>query len=91
MRNKKITLEDLPSVVSEINEKINKILEYQGMPDSFTEFLTRDEVMQRLKIGSYNTIMNLEKNKVLNPIRVGRKFLYRKSEVDNIGQNKDKN
>lgn len=86
MEKKKIRLEDLPAIVGEMHEKINKILEYQQNPEDSTEFLTRSEVMQRLKVGSYNTIMNLERTQVLNPVRVGRKLLYRKSEVDNIGR-----
>jgi len=86
MKKKKINLEDLPAIVSEMDEKLNKILEAQQTPEYNTEYLTRNEVMERLKIGSYNTIMNLERRKVLNPVRVGRKLLYRKSEVDNIGQ-----
>ena len=86
MDRTKIRLEDLPAIVSEMDEKLNKILEAQQAPEDNTEYLTRNEVMQRLKIGSYNTIMNLERRKILNPVRVGRKLLYKKSEVDNIGK-----
>ena len=86
MDKTKIRLEDLPAIVSEMDEKLNKILEAQQMPEDTSEYLTRNEVMQRLKIGSYNTIMNLERRKILNPVRVGRKLLYKKSEVDNIGK-----
>jgi hypothetical protein len=86
MDSKKINLEDLPAIVSEMDEKLNKILEAQQMPEDTSEYLTRNEVMQRLKLGSYNTIMKLERQKVLNPVRVGRKLLYKKSEVDNIGK-----
>jgi len=88
MKKEKFKLEDLPNIVSEMDEKINKILEAQQTPEDSTEYLTRNEVMQRLKIGSYNTIMNLEKRNILNPVRIGRKLLYKKTEVDNIGQNK---
>jgi len=87
MDKTKIRLEDLPAIVSEMDEKLNKILEAQKNPEDNTEYLTRNEVMQRLKLGSYNTIMKLERKKILNPVRVGRKLLYKKSEVDNIGKN----
>jgi hypothetical protein len=86
MDKRKIRLEDLPAIVSEMDEKLNKILEAQEIQEDNTEYLTRSEVMQRLKLGSYNTIMKLERQKVLNPVRLGRKLLYKKSEVDNIGK-----
>ena len=85
MDSTNIKIEDLPRIVSEMDKKLNRLLESQHNANSGEEYLTRKEVMERLKIGSYNTIINLEKDQVLNPIPVGRKKLYKKSEVDNLG------
>jgi CHASE3 domain sensor protein len=88
MDSTKVRLEDLPEIVDKMDRKLNKILEAQKNKKDTTEYLTRNEVMQRLKIGSYNTVIKLERRKILNPIRIGRKLLYKKTEVDNIEHKK---
>lgn len=75
----------MPERINEIEKKIDQLLEQKNPPASL-EYLTRKEVMEILKIGSFSTIMELERNNVLKPISIGRKYLYRKDDIANIGR-----
>jgi hypothetical protein len=85
-KEKKITFNDVPDVLAEIKQELEEIKRAQSRPAEFKEeqYLTRNELKSKLKIGSTNTVVRLEKEGVLNPVRVGRKLLYKQSEIDKI-------
>jgi hypothetical protein len=85
-KEKEITFNDVPDVLAEIKQELEEIKAAQNQPQQEKEeqYLTRNELKSKLKIGSTNTIVRLEKENVLNPVRVGRKLLYKQSEIDKI-------
>jgi len=85
MAKKEFTMNDVPEVMGEILNKVEKLEKAQTQPQQESEeYLTRKEVMDVLKISSYTTVIRLEREGILKPIKMRRKYLYKKSEVSKI-------
>jgi len=87
MDNENISFENMPKVIGEMHQDIKELKEALKQPqqEKAEQYLTRKEVMEKLKISSFTTVIKLEKQNVLKPVRVGKKYLYKQSEVENIG------
>ena len=66
------------TVVLTVNEVMN------ASKQSDKEYLTRDEVCEMLNI-SLATIHRHTKAGILNPIKIGNRVLFRKSDIVNMG------
>jgi len=84
--NETISFNDVPKVVGEILNKVEKLEKAQNQPqqEKREEFLTRKEVMEKLKISSFTTVIRLEKEGTLKPIRVGKRYLYKLSDLEKL-------
>lgn len=75
-----LSLDDLHSFADHLVEKtINKAKEELNNEDAL---LTKKEVMDTLGI-SDTTIWHWNKNHYLHPIKIGRKVMYKKSDIHN--------
>lgn len=63
-----------------IQDAVSKVISGQtnSLPD---EYIDRSELMQVTGISSFTTVIKYEKMKIFKPHRVGKKILYRRSEV----------
>ena len=85
MDDKKITHDNMPEVMGEMYKDLKELKKALNQPQKKEEtFKDRREAMEKLKIKSYTTIIRLEREGIINPIKVGGKFLYRDSELENI-------
>jgi len=86
MNYENLSLENMPKLVGEMHQDLKELKEALKQPkrEKAEQYLTRKEVMEKLKISSYTTIIKLERQNVLKPVRVGKKYLYKQSEVSKI-------
>lgn len=80
----------LKSVIREVVQEImEKTTEVDSQKENFStcvksiedEFLTRKEVSQKLKV-SLVTLNNWQKNKILIPLKIGKRILYNPKDVE---------
>lgn len=80
----------LKSVIREVVQEImEKTTEVDSQKENFStcvkpiedEFLTRKEVSQKLKV-SLVTLNNWQKNKILIPLKIGKRILYNAKDVE---------
>ena len=85
METNKISYDNLPAAVAELHRKMDQILAEKSEPKKAeTKYYTRIQLKEKLSIGSDNTVIRLEKEGVLKPIRIGRKLLYSSENIENI-------
>lgn len=79
-----LQVDDLRQVVTEI---VEEVCEKRGLneraSDDETEWLTREEVCDRLHI-TYTTLWRKEKEGVIKKHKMGRRNLYSKKDVDTM-------
>ena len=87
--SEKMHIEDMPAIMAEMKKDLEELKSMLNQPHEpkEEEYFTRQQVKEKWKIGSDNTIIRLERENILNPVRIGRKLLYRKSEIEKIGGN----
>ncbi|MBW8522165.1 helix-turn-helix domain-containing protein [Chryseobacterium chendengshani] len=80
----------LKSAIREVVQEImEKTTEVDSQKENFStcvksiedEFLTRKEVSQKLKV-SLVTLNNWQKNKILIPLKIGKRILYNAKDVE---------
>lgn len=80
----------LKSVIREVVQEImEKTTEVDSQKENFStcvesikdEFLTRNEVSQKLKV-SLVTLNNWQKNEILIPFKIGKRILYKLDDVE---------
>lgn len=78
-----VTIELTPEELSRIvQEAVSLAIESIKEPVPETEkLLDRKETKSLLKIASDVTIISYEKQGILNPVKIGRKVLYRETDV----------
>jgi excisionase family DNA binding protein len=79
----KITFNDLPKAVRELNEKIDKLIALQERPEEKDRFLDIDQLCDYLpERPARATVYGWVARRTVPFYKEGRKLLFRKSEID---------
>jgi excisionase family DNA binding protein len=78
------SFEDLPRVVSELNEKIDKLLAIQSQPEEIRDrFMDAEQLIEYLPENPARpTIYNWCAHRKIPYHKEGKKLLFKKSEID---------
>lgn len=77
-----LDVSDLRLLISDVLKEHTKMVPVLSPQNSFTEFLTRQEVAKRLKI-SLPTLHDYSKRGIIPVFRIGNKVRYKLSDIEN--------
>lgn len=84
----KLSFEQIPDKMAEVIENQERIISMlsESPANQKAQYITRKEVKRLLNVSSDVTIIEMEKKGQLKPYRIGRRVLYKISEVESTMQ-----